>query len=55
MKLKVVRRDSDAAAAARFPGLNPVLARAYAARGIGEPGELRLGLDRLLPVGERPN
>ncbi len=51
MKLKVVRRDSDAAAAARFPGLNPVLARAYAARGIGEPGELRLGLDRLLPVG----
>jgi single-stranded-DNA-specific exonuclease len=51
MKLKVVRRDSDAAAAARFSGLNPVLARAYAARGIGEPGELRLGLDRLLPVG----
>lgn len=51
MKLRVVRRESDAAAATRFPGLNPVLARAYAARGIGEPGELRLGLDRLLPVG----
>jgi single-stranded-DNA-specific exonuclease len=52
MRLRVVRRCAEAAeASARFPQLNPVLARAYAARGIGAAEELRLGLDRLLPVG----
>lgn len=51
MRLKVLRREVDASATTRFPGLDPVLARAYAARGIGAPEELRLSLDRLLPVG----
>lgn len=51
MKLKVIRRAADSAASARFATLNPVLARAYAARGIADPSQLRIGLDRLLPVG----
>ncbi|MFM1885111.1 MAG: hypothetical protein RL026_268 [Pseudomonadota bacterium] len=32
-------------------GLSPLLARVFAARGVREPGELRLAPDRLLPVG----
>ena len=47
---KQVRRrpaaDSQALAAA---GLHPVLARAYAARGLLDPGDLDLSLGRLLP------
>ncbi|MBM4213273.1 MAG: single-stranded-DNA-specific exonuclease RecJ [Gammaproteobacteria bacterium] len=51
MKLKIVRRSAEPAASAVFAGLNPVLARAYAARGIKDSALLRTGLDRLLPVG----
>lgn len=51
MKLKVARREVDAGLITRFTSLNPVLARAYAARGIDDPARLRPGLDRLLPVG----
>jgi len=51
MKLKVVRRSAEPAASAVFTGLNPVLARAYAARGIKDRALLRTGLDLLLPVG----
>ncbi|NDB25545.1 MAG: single-stranded-DNA-specific exonuclease RecJ [Gammaproteobacteria bacterium] len=51
MKLKIVRRSVEPEASAVFAGLNPVLARAYAARGIKDKTLLRIGLDRLLPVG----
>ena len=51
MKLKVVRRPVDPARLAGLQGLPPVLARAYAARGIEEPGQLAHTLDRLLRVG----
>ena len=51
MKLKIIRRSAEPAASAVFAGLNPVLARAYAARGIKDSALLRTGLDRLLPVG----
>ncbi len=34
-----------------WAGLHPVLARAYRARGIADPRELDLSLDRLLPIG----
>ena len=47
--LRVMRRSPDPAA--QLPAvLNPVLARAYAARGVREPGQLATTLDRLLPV-----
>ncbi|HSQ70124.1 MAG TPA: DHH family phosphoesterase, partial [Steroidobacteraceae bacterium] len=49
---RVVRRVPDPARLAALPGhLHPVLRRVYAARGIGEAGDLALGLDGLLPVG----
>ncbi|MFM8793136.1 MAG: single-stranded-DNA-specific exonuclease RecJ, partial [Solirubrobacterales bacterium] len=51
MTLKVTRRTVDENIARRLSALNPVLARAYAARGIDDPSRLRTGLDRLLPVG----
>lgn len=51
MKLKVQRRAIDTQVTQRFAALNPVLARAYSARGVTDPAELRTGLDRLLPVG----
>lgn len=51
MKLTVVRRAPSSAALQRLAHLPPVLARAYAARGIEDPAQLSIGLDRLLPVG----
>jgi single-stranded-DNA-specific exonuclease len=50
MKLRVVRREVDAERLARLAHLPPVLARAYAARGIGAADELEQSLDRLLRV-----
>jgi len=50
MKLRVVRREVDAERLARLAHLPPVLARAYAARGIGDADELEQSLDRLLRV-----
>jgi single-stranded-DNA-specific exonuclease len=50
MKLRVVRREVDAQRLARLAHLPPVLARAYAARGIGAADELEQSLDRLLRV-----
>ncbi|MBM4214964.1 MAG: single-stranded-DNA-specific exonuclease RecJ [Gammaproteobacteria bacterium] len=50
MTLKITRRTVDEGVARRLSSLNPVLARAYAARGIDDPSRLRAGLDRLLPV-----
>lgn len=51
MKLTVVRRAPSSVALQRLAHLPPVLARAYAARGIEDPAQLSIGLDRLLPVG----
>ena len=34
-----------------FAGVDPIIARLYAARGVADPGELDYGLDRLAPVG----
>jgi single-stranded-DNA-specific exonuclease len=51
MKLTVVRRAPSSEALQRLAHLPPVLARAYAARGIEDPAQLSIGLDRLLPVG----
>jgi len=50
MKLRVVRREVDAGHLARLAHLPPVLARAYAARGIGDAEHLAQSLDRLLRV-----
>ena len=50
MKLRVVRREVDAARLSQLSQLPPVLARAYAARGIGGPDDLSQSLDRLLRV-----
>lgn len=50
MKLRVVRREVDSERLARLAHLPPVLARAYAARGIGDADELAQSLDRLLRV-----
>ncbi|HXY96116.1 MAG TPA: single-stranded-DNA-specific exonuclease RecJ [Steroidobacteraceae bacterium] len=50
MRLTVVRRAS-AAEAQLAVGLNPVLARAYAARGVRTAADLDTSLARLLPVG----
>ena len=50
MKLRVVRREVDAERLSRLAHLPPVLARAYAARGIGDADELEQSLDRLLRV-----
>jgi len=46
----IQRRPADPAAAEAFPGVSPVLARVYAARGIRDPTELDLGLGGLAPV-----
>ncbi len=51
MKLTLVRRTPDPASIRALDGLNIVLARAYAARGIGAREQLAATLDRLLPVG----
>jgi single-stranded-DNA-specific exonuclease len=45
------RRPVDAAALAALGGLDPVLARLFAARGVRAPAELELGLAGLAPVG----
>ncbi len=50
MKLRVERREVDAARLPFFEGLPSVLARAYAARGIDDPIRLSTRLERLLPV-----
>ena len=51
MELKVFRRTVDSARVAGLATLHPVLARAYAARGVAAPTELSPALERLLPVG----
>lgn len=48
--LHVVHRPTPAGAAATWPGVHPVLARAYRARGVLAGDDLALTLDRLLPV-----
>jgi single-stranded-DNA-specific exonuclease len=50
MTLRILRRSSPHAGS-ELGHLHPVLARAYAARGITAAGELSLTLRRLLPVG----
>lgn len=50
MKLRVERREPGATRLEFFAGLPPVLARAYAARGIDDPLRLSTRLERLLPV-----
>ena len=49
MSLRVVRRAVPEAVG--VPGLHPVLARVYAARGVTCAAQLDQGLERLLPVG----
>ena len=51
MKPEIVPRHplTTEEAAALFPGLHPVLARAYAARRLTSPGELEYGLANLAP------
>jgi single-stranded-DNA-specific exonuclease len=51
MKLEVVRRAASGEACALGAELHPVLRRVYLGRGLRDPAELRLTLDRLLPVG----
>ena len=51
MKLRVIRREPPPDRVQRLSHLQPVLARAYAARGIDDEAQLSHGLDRLLPVG----
>ena len=51
MALSIVRRAADESRVAALSGLHPVLARAYAARGVGATLELSPALERLLPVG----
>ncbi|MCU0761194.1 MAG: single-stranded-DNA-specific exonuclease RecJ [Steroidobacteraceae bacterium] len=51
MALSISRRVADAGRIAALGGLHPVLARAYAARGVGATAELSPALERLLPVG----
>ncbi len=51
MALTIIRRVPDLAALGRLAALDPVLARAYAARGITGPQQLSASLERLLPVG----
>ncbi|HYB63951.1 MAG TPA: hypothetical protein VEC59_01700, partial [Steroidobacteraceae bacterium] len=50
MRLTVVRRAPPAQAQLAV-GLNPVLARAYAARGVRTAADLDTSLARLLPIG----
>ena len=51
MTLRIERRAMAAVPPADFVALHPVLARAYAARGLRQHAELALTLDRLLPIG----
>jgi single-stranded-DNA-specific exonuclease len=51
VNLRVLRRPTPDFDTTAFMGLHPVLARAYAARGLQHRDELVLTLDRLLPVG----
>jgi single-stranded-DNA-specific exonuclease len=51
LKLRLVRRSADPLRVAALSALHPVLARAYAARGIDDPAQLGGELARLLPVG----
>ena len=53
MTLAVVRRAARGDARALGAGLHPVLRRVYVGRGLCDPAELRLTLDRLLPVLQR--
>ena len=46
-----MRRSATQPCGASPDGLNPVLWRAYWARGVRDPNDLALGLDRLTPVG----
>lgn len=46
-----MQRGLEAVAPTAWPGIHPVLARAYRARGIAARDDLALTLDRLLPVG----
>ena len=50
MKLRVLRRQAPPERLAALSSCPPVLARAYAARGIEQPQQLGRGLERLLPV-----
>jgi single-stranded-DNA-specific exonuclease len=50
VRLRIVRRETPAGVCLD-PALHPVLARAYAARGVRAAAELDLSLERLLPVG----
>ena len=50
MTLRVLRREAPSARLAALAGCAPVLARAYAARGIEQSQQLGRGLERLLPV-----
>lgn len=49
---EIVERSCDAQACERLRqgGIDPILARVYAARGLGSPEDLDLGLPRLLPL-----
>ena len=51
MKLRVKRRAADTPDLQGLDGVPPVLARAYAARGIDDATRLSMRLERLLPVG----
>jgi single-stranded-DNA-specific exonuclease len=50
-----VRRREVPAQAASLGAMHPVLQRVYAARGIADSGQLKLTLERLLPVGTLEN
>lgn len=51
----VPRSDPPAEALARLTGLDPVLARLYAFRGVTDPVEVEYGLDKLAPVSSLDN
>jgi single-stranded-DNA-specific exonuclease len=48
---RIVRRPRTSSGDALPDSLHPVLRRVYGARGVRDPGDLDLGLERLLPVG----
>ncbi len=48
---RIVRRQRTSSGDALPDSLHPVLRRVYGARGVRGPGDLDLGLERLLPVG----
>ena len=56
MTRPVVNRELPADDALdRLSGLDPILARLYATRGVTDPGEIEYGLNRLAPVGTLDN